>query len=86
MLPFAARALHSTMSTTFSNALSSSTRTFTGFYNPSNAPDTKDIAQGAPAPLFHLSAGSFLNSHGDTAAAGRIAAGFCRWLLDPTGV
>jgi hypothetical protein len=66
MLPFAGRALHSTMSTTFSNALSSSTRTFTGFYNPSNAPDAKDIAQGAPAPL---SAGLFLNSHGDTAAA-----------------
>jgi hypothetical protein len=69
MLPFAGKALHGTMSTTFSNALSSSTRTFTGFYNPSNAPDARDIAQGAAAPLSHLSAGLFLNSHGDTAAA-----------------
>jgi hypothetical protein len=69
VLPVSSRALHSTMSTTFSNALASSTVKFTGFYNPTNAPYATDIAQGAPAPLSELSAGVFLNSHGDSAAA-----------------
>jgi hypothetical protein len=67
-LPPGLRSLHSTFSTTFTGAPAGDTRTFTSWYNPSNAPNATDVVQGPPVPLSHSSTGLFLNSHGDTAA------------------
>jgi len=61
------RTLQSTMSTTFTGE-PAGTRTFTSWYNPSNAPYATDVVQGLPVPLSYTSTGAALNSHGDTAA------------------
>jgi hypothetical protein len=66
--PGAPRFLQSSMSTTFTGAPTGDTRTFTSWYNPTNAPYATDVVQGPPVPLSYSSTGLTLNSHGDTAA------------------